>query len=253
MLVIRRAEALRDERQAQVLAALPTVGVGGTLVLIARAADQRRQLFGSCIRAGAAHGFPPIEPRAAPDWVARLAREQGSEITPAAVQELIDRVGSDLGVLAGEIAKLALHAGLGVRIQPVHVAAVVASVRTHAVEELSDRIARRDLAGAARALRHLLTGGEPPLRVVAFLAANLRRALQVAELAEAGLRGEDIAGRLGMPPWLVSRNLGRGRATDLARALLTLRRLDQELKSTRPAAAVFDAALLEIVSAPATG
>lgn len=246
VLVVRRTDGLREEGQDHVLAALPTLGAGGTLVLVARTADQRRRLFAACVRAGAAYGFPPLEPRAAPAWVARLAREQGSEIAPAAVQEILDRSGSDLGILVGEIEKLVLHAGPGVRIQPTHVRSVVAAVRSHAVEELSDRLARRDLAGATRALRQLLAEGEPPLRVLAFLAANLRRALAVAELAEAGLGPDDIAARLGMPLWVVSRSLDRGRAADLIRALYTLRRLDQELKSTRPGAAVFEAALLEI-------
>jgi DNA polymerase-3 subunit delta len=149
-------------------------------------------------------------------------------------------------VLAGEIEKLSLHAGTGARLEPAHVRAIVTAARTHGVEELTDRLARHDLRGAARVLRQLLAEGEPPIRLVAFLAANLRRALHVAELAESGLGEGEIARRLGMPPWLVGRNLGRGRAADLVRALLVLRRLDLELKSARDDEAAFEAALLAI-------
>ena len=53
-----------------------------------------------------------------------------------------------------------------------------------------------------------------------------------------------------MPRWLVDRSRRRGRAADLERALLVLRRLDLELKSGRGEEACFDAALLEIASAP---
>jgi DNA polymerase III delta subunit len=104
-------------------------------------------------------------------------------------------------------------------------------------------------------LRLLLAEGEPPIRLVAFVAANLRRALQVAELVETGAGADEIGRRLGMPPWLVKRNLGRGRTNDLVRALLVLRRLDLRLKSTRVAEAAFDAALLEIAGRgrPAAG
>jgi DNA polymerase III delta subunit len=115
------------------------------------------------------------------------------------------------------------------------VRAVVTAARAHGVEELTDRLARRDVAGAARVLRQLLAEGEPAIKVVAFVAANLRRALHVAELAEAGLGEGEIARRLGMPPWLVAKNAGRVRAADLIRALLVLRRLDLELKSARDA------------------
>jgi DNA polymerase-3 subunit delta len=248
-LVVRRAEALHTEAQARILALLPRLGPAGCLVLVARNADQRLALFAACVRAGVAYGFPPLSDlRAAQPWVVRLARERGHEIAPSAAEELLERCGTDLGVLAGEVDKLSLHAGRGARIEPAHVRAVVSAVRAHRVEELTDRLARRDLAGAARMLRRLLEEGEPPIRVVAFLAANLRRALHVAELKEAGLGPDEIAQRLRMPAWLVRRSLGRGRARNLVTALLVLRRLDLELKSARAGDAAFDAALLEIAA-----
>lgn len=252
VLIIRQAEALREDDQAMLLATLERPMGGGCLVLVARVADQRRRLFAACVRAGAAYAFVPLpDPRAAVPWVVRLARESGTEIAAAAAEELVERSGTDLGVLAGEVEKLALAAGPGRRIEPAHVRAVVAPVRAYQVEEMTDRLARRDLAGAALALRRLLAGGEPPIRLVAFLAANLRRALHVAELKEAGRADDAIARELGMPPWLVARYRDRGRAGDLTHALAVLRRLDLELKSTRPAEAAFDAALLEIAGATA--
>ncbi|HSV07688.1 MAG TPA: DNA polymerase III subunit delta [Candidatus Binatus sp.] len=247
VLVVRRADALRDEAEAHVLEALPTLGPGGTLVLVARVADQRRRLAAACLKAGAAYGFARVDERGAAEWVARLARERKVETTPAATQDLLDRSGVDLGVLAGEIDKLALHVGEGARIEPKHVRSVVAAVRQHAVDDLTTHLARKNAAGAARALRLLLAEGEPPVRLLAFLGANFRRALHVAELSEAGLGQAEIAARLHMPPWLVGRIAGQGRARDLERSLHVLRRLDLELKSTRPAEAVFEAAVLEIV------
>ncbi len=245
VLVVRHAEALREEEQGLLLDRLPGLGVGGCVILVARAADQRRRLFAACLRAGAGFAFPPLDDRGAESWVVRLARERGGDIDPQAARELVERSGTDLGVLAGEIEKLALQAPAR-RIELDQVCAGVAALRERRVEEVTDAIARRDLAGAALALRRLLADGEPPIRLLAFMAANLRRGLQVAELEADGLRPEAIADRLKMPSWLVARYRNRGRPADLVRALGVLRRLDLELKSTRPAEAVFDAALLEI-------
>lgn len=247
VLVVRQADTLREEDQGRLLEALPGAGVGGALVLVARAADQRRRLFATCVKAGVAFGFPALtDPRAAAAWVVRLARERGHEIAALAVEDLIERTGTDLGSLAGELDKLAVHVGAGGRIEERHVQALVAAVRGHAVQELTDRLAAHDLAGAARVLRRLLQEGEPPVRVVAFLSANLRRALHVAELLEQGLSPDAAAARLGMPSWLLGRIRGQGRARELARALHVLRRLDMELKSPRDADAALDAALLDI-------
>jgi len=251
VLVVRRAEKLAARDETRVLDALPTLGAGGTLVLVvAGDPDQRRKLFAACLRARTGVGFPELDAGAAGPWVARLARERGHEIAPAAVAELVERSGPSLGVLAGELDKLSLHVGPGVRIEPEHVRAMATTARSHRVEELTDRLARRDLAGAARVLRQLSAEGVSPILIVAFVAANLRRALHVAELAEQGLAPAAIAERLGMPRWLVDRNRGRGHAADLERALLVLRRLDLELKSAHDEEACLDAALLEIASVP---
>jgi DNA polymerase-3 subunit delta len=250
VLVLRRADALREQEQASVAAMLPHLGGGGCLILIAQAPDMRRQLFATCVRAGAAYRFPELaDDRTTASWVARLARERGHEIVPAAVQELVDRTGRSLGALASEVEKLSLYVGSGARIEVTHVESLVTAARAREARELTDRLARRDVAGAAHALRRLLGDGEPPLRLLAFVAANLRRALHVAELAASGLSADDIARRLGLPPWLVARSSTSVRAAGLMQALLALRRLDLVLKSTRTAEAAFEATLLEIAGA----
>ncbi len=253
VLVIRRADALRDAEQDRIMTLLPGLGATGTLILVARAADQRRRLFAACVRAGAAFACSPLaEVRAAAPWIVRLARERGHDITAPAVQELLERSGTELGVLSSEIEKLSLHVGEGGRIGPEHVRVVVGSIRGHAVQELTDRLARGDVAGVVAVLRQLLAEGEPPVRLLAFLAGNVRRALHVAELTEQGIGDDAIAARLSMPPWLVSRVRSRMSAAHLVRALWRLRQLDQDLKSTRPTDVVFERALVEIAQAAAS-
>jgi DNA polymerase-3 subunit delta len=251
VLVVRNVEALDDAVEARVLALLPLLGSGGTLVLVARDANKVRRLAAACAKTGAVYAFPLLperDVRAAQPWVDRLARERGHQIAPAAAQELVERSGTSLGVLAGELDKLALHAGDGHRIEVTHVRAVVPATRTHEVQELTMRLAAGDARGASGTLRRLLAEGEPPVRLLAFLAANLRGTLHVAELREQGLGTDEIARRLGMPAWLVGKRQHRGRARDLVQALLVLRRLDLELKSPAPPEAAFEAALLEIAA-----
>ena len=256
VLIVRRAEALVEASQEAVLRALPALGPAGRLVLVARAIDSRRRLVTACVKAGAAFAFPVVEEAGVVrEWAMRLARERGVDLSPGGLDRLLERSGRDLGALAGEIEKLALYVGAGGRVDEAAVDAVVAQLRTHVVEELTDRIAQRDLGGAIRVFRGLMVAGEPPIRVAAFLAANLRRALHAVELGERGARPEEIARRLGMPPWLVARQLRRGPASQLARALETLREVDLDLKSSRPPVLAFEGALRAMIgpsSGPAT-
>jgi DNA polymerase-3 subunit delta len=248
-LVIRRAEALSSVAEDDVLALLPRLGDGARLVLVAKALDQRKRVHVACAKAGAVIAFArPAEPRAAAGWIALLARERGHEIKPAAVERLLERTGFDLGRIDGEIEKLSLHVGAGAAIDVGHVESMVAAMRAHAIEELTDRLAHRDAAGALRTLRGLVAAGEPPLRIVAFLASNMRRALHVSELLAAGLREEEVAGRLGMPTWLVSRQARRGAPAALEAGIAALADLDVALKSSRPDVATFEATLLRLAA-----
>ncbi len=247
-LVIRRADALAARDEALVLAELGRLRAPACLVLVARALDARRKLLSEFERSGAAFAFPRItDARVLQEWVVRLARELGHEVRPAAAALLVDRTSLDLAGLASEVSKASLYAGSGVPIDTEHVEATAVAGRAAFVDELSDRLARGDRAGAHHALRALLRAGEPPVRIVAFLAGNLRRALHVAELAERGMGQDAIAARLGMPGWLVRRIADGRPAAQLERALDTLRTLDLELKSSRPPGAVFDAALAAMV------
>jgi DNA polymerase-3 subunit delta len=247
VLVVRRAEALSTGQEDAVLACLPRLGDEGRLVLVAKSLDQRRRLHAACAKAGAAIACGRVADRhTASGWVVRLARERGHTIGSAAVEQLLDRTGFDLGRIDDELEKLSLRVDAGALIGVEHVEALVAATRAHAVEELTDRLARRDTAGAIRTLRGLVAEGEPLLRVVGFLAANLRRALHVNELLAKGLREDEVAGRLAMPPWLVAKQARRGTPATLEGALAALAELDVALKSSRPDAATFEAALLSI-------
>lgn len=243
-LIIRRAEALAGRDDERLLADVARVRVPACLVLVARTLDARRKLLSAFERAGDAFAFPRVtDGRILRDWVVRLARELGQDVRPAAATLLVERTSLDLAGLASEVAKASLYAGHGATIDTEHVEATAVLGRAAAVEELSERLARGDRAGVHRALHGLLAAGEPPIRIVAFLAASLRRALQVAELAGEGLGPDAIASRLGMPGWLVRRVQDSRPPAQLERALDTLRALDLQLKSSRPTGAAFDAAL----------
>jgi len=245
-LVVRRAEALPRAVDDAVLAVVPQLDERARLVLVAKGLDQRRPLHAAWAKAGATVELGRPDPRGIAPWVGTLARERGHAIAPAAVELLLERVGADLARLDDELEKLSLHAGAGATIDAKQVDALVATTRTRAVEELTDRLARRDLAGAIRALRGLVAGGEAPLRILAFLASNLRRALHVSELAATGASEAEIASRLGMPPWLVSKQTNRGKPAALEAALATLCELDVALKTSRPDEAAFEHAVLTI-------
>lgn len=253
-LTIRRADALSPTVEEQILGLLPALDPRhAVLVLVAGTIDTRRRLPAALATGAAVFEFPRLpDERSVRGWVERLAHERGVAISPAAVALLLERAGTDLGILAEEIEKAACYASPTLRIDVDTVAAVASATRPEAVDALADRIARGDPAGACRVLRRLLADGEPAVKIAAFLAATLRRRLQVAELRETGATEDLVAARLGIPAWLVRRQGPQVPSALLESGLRILHALDATLKVSRPDAPWLEAVVLRLAGLTAT-
>jgi DNA polymerase III subunit delta len=123
--------------------------------------------------------IPQLTGRALAGWLRARASADGFELEEEAAQLLITLLGDDPALLAGEVGKAALAGGPeNRRVRAADVRAVVGEHRSHEVFELTRAVERRDAAAALSLLERLLGAGEEPLRILAILAAQARRAAQ---------------------------------------------------------------------------
>jgi DNA polymerase-3 subunit delta len=126
---------------------------------------------------GGAVEIPQLTGRALVGWLRARASADGLELEEEAAQLLVALVGDDPAALAGEVGKAALAGGPeNRRVGAVEVRAVVGEHRSHEVFELTRAVEQRDGAAALCLLERLLGAGEEPLRLLAILAAQARRA-----------------------------------------------------------------------------
>jgi DNA polymerase-3 subunit delta len=131
----------------------------------------------SAVPAAAAVEFPQLGGRALEGWLRSRATADGLELEEDAAQLLIALVGDDPAALAGEMGKAALAGGPeNRRVGAAEVRAVVGEHRSHEVFELTRAVERRDAAAALFLLERLLAAGEEPLRILAILSGQSRRA-----------------------------------------------------------------------------
>jgi DNA polymerase-3 subunit delta len=129
------------------------------------------------VAAGGVVEIPQLTGRALASWLRSRASDDGVELEEEAAQLLITLVGDDPAALAGEVGKAALAGGPeNRRVGAAEVRAVVGEHRSHEVFELTRAVERRDAAAALSLLERLLAAGEEPLRLLAILAAQSRRA-----------------------------------------------------------------------------
>ncbi|MBO3751287.1 DNA polymerase III subunit delta [Streptosporangiaceae bacterium NEAU-GS5] len=137
------------------------------------------------------------------DFIKAEVRAAGRTITQGAAQALLDAVGSDLRELAAACGQLAFDTAD----KSIDEAAVARYHRGRAEVTgfmIADLAVEGRLAESLEQLRWSLATGGPPVLIVSALAGGLRSLAKLSG-APRNLRGAQLAGQLGMPPWKVDR------------------------------------------------
>lgn len=152
------------------------------------------------------------------DWCRRWSQSQhAKQLTAPAASLLVDLVGADMGLLAQELAKLAVYVGAGGRIDTGDVDLLVGQNRAENTFRIFDLIGKGDTAGALALLDRLLGQGEQPLRLLGAFGWQLRKLAQAARLNADGAGLADALQQSGFPPFKIRegeqllRHLGRRR------------------------------------------
>lgn len=176
-------------------------------------------------------------------------RRGGRPVDDAAVQLLLDAVGSDLRELASAAGQLIADT------EGAITADVVARYYRGRAEAsgfaVADRAVEGDLAGALELARWGASTGLAPVLITSALASTLRSIALVASAP--GVPAADLAARIGMPLWKVdrTRRQARGwRPEGLAGALQAVARADADVKGAAVSAQyAVERALLAVVTA----
>src|ERR671916_64396 len=151
-----------------------------------------------------------------------------------AVAAVIDTVGQDLRELAGAVAKLHVAVPPPAVLTAGHVAEFLAQTADRGIFELTDAVFAADAATALDRLDSLIDQGEDPIRLLGFIASQLRLLLRVADHPE--LPKAQVASLLGggVRDWQgdrARRPLPRFRPGDLHRALDLIAEADAHIRN----------------------
>jgi DNA polymerase-3 subunit delta len=172
-----------------------------------------------------------VPPWETPGWVVKRARALGKKMTADAGKALVEALGSDLRELMGALEQLAATTPDD---EAIDVAAVAVQFRgiESRIHEFVDALFDRDRTQALRRLRALLSQGEPPILIVASIAAQLR----ILAMLSSGERrpAASVAKELGIREGAVKRAMRRSRnftPAELRRAYRLVADADLAFKS----------------------
>jgi DNA polymerase-3 subunit delta len=228
LVILRDPEAARSTAKAltdAIAEIVPGLAVRSDVVfvVVAEKADRRSRWTRSFSDPAAdVQCDPPRRGRELLAFVRDEAKRQGVTLEPASAELLAERVGPQLLMLRGEIAKAALLAGIDAPIRPEHVAAGTCDLAEESIWDLTDAIGEGRGADALGSLAKILAAGSAPPQVLGALASHFRKLLRLRT-------GGSAAG----PPFAVrklEKQAGRYTARRLRACLRAIHETDIALK-----------------------
>lgn len=169
-----------------------------------------------------------------PGWLGKYAASRiKCKFEPDACALLVELVGDDLGLLVSELEKLAVYAAFARPVTREDVLRLVESGRVESIWRILDLAAGGESAKALSDLDALILSGEEPVKMVAAMAASLRKVYHAGRLRRAGVDPREACRLAEIPPFAVDktlsqhRHLGRERVDRLPSLLL---QADRDIK-----------------------
>lgn len=177
------------------------------IVLLLEKIDSRQRFFKKIKAAGAEVEAAPPKGAALSQWLVERFRELGCAISLPTAELIIQRAGSDLGVLMGEAEKLCLYLGRRAQVTPQLVRELVSLAPNANIFELGEALGRRDIKNALALLMELLAT-EHPLPVLAMMLRHFRLLLIIKTRQDSSGRrnlGAEDAKDLGLHPYVLTK------------------------------------------------
>jgi len=192
LVVVKEVGALGVREAERLLPYLEAPVESTCLVLTGGKVDGRVKFFQAFKQAAVSVDCAPLDARALPAWVQDQAGALGLRLDEAARELLIEASGGALGVLCREMEKLAAYVAPNTRVTVADVEAVQGADTGGSVHDLIDALQRRDRVSSLRSLGKVLDAGEPPLKVLGFLAACWRNMWRARKFSEEMLRDFEL-------------------------------------------------------------
>lgn len=206
------------------------------LVILApvREVDKRKKLTKQAMGMGAAVECRPLREQEAAAWVQVRARSHGGKnMGHDACSLLVEKIGTDLRSLAGEVEKLSLFAGDSPEIAAAMVEQAVSGLSQAQIFDLTDALAEGRTGDAVRHLVAMLNQGDHPLKLLGAISSHFRRLLEAGALARKGMNAYQVAQGKGQKPFYwekLMKQARRYRREQLVNALGRLLEADLALK-----------------------
>lgn len=225
------------------------------LVLCADKLHAKNKILGAAKKLGALVSCDPLPKKDLPAWLSAAATSRGCRLDPAAVELIVEVVGSDLSVLGDLVERLCLYLGGSGTITEDTVETLIPVIRPSTVWELVEAVAERNVSRALSSLAKIYDPQDRGLGIVSVLLWSTRQLVAFEAARSSGAPAPEAAKAANVPPFRIGKIEGQLRRLsriELERWFCVLRDVDLALKggSRRPAQAILEAAIIQLCNPP---
>lgn len=173
------------------------------VVLTAKGVDKRKKTHKLLLEKAEAVEFKKPYDNQVAGWVQYIARKNKVGMDLDAVHLLHQFVGNNLLEMESEIIKLIQFIGQRQTITAKDVIEVVSKIKVQSVFDLARAIGECDKARALLCLSQLLSHGQNEVGILALVARHVRILRAVRKAQSEGLRGAQMASKVGVSPYFL--------------------------------------------------
>lgn len=173
------------------------------VIFVEREVDKRNRLFKWIGKNGCVTECQTQSEIMLKQWIAGYLKRVGKSISVQTVEYLIERVGTDMESLNNELDKLIGFTGERSVIEVSDIDAICTGATVSKIFDMIDAVASGERDRALRLYEDLLVNKEQPMSILYLFSRHINILLQIKELSAAGLNKNELAKRIGIPPFTV--------------------------------------------------
>jgi len=235
LIVIRDAQKLNPSVKERIIEYLKNPSQDACLVLWTPKVDLRKRFYATIEKQGKSVTFYSLRDKELFLWVRDYLFRRKKKISADALDLLMERVGNNLGEMAGELEKLLICIGKRNEINLEDVENLVGAVKTYTIFALIDAIGKKREKEALGILSRMMEEGTSATEILYMIVRQFRLLLRTRNLLEKKFSENKIIQALAIRPFVVKNLVSQVRNFSLEKLIESFENLLQaeiEIKSS---------------------
>lgn len=203
-------------------------------VFVESSVDKRSKLYKAATAKGRAIEFKTQDEAVLKRWILGFLKRENKNITERDLNLFLDKTGSDMENIRGELEKLLCYCLDRDVITAQDIEAVCTRQVSSQIFDMINAVAQRQQKTALDLYYDLLTLKEPPMRILFLITRQFNLLLQVKELKKKGYDADTIGGKVGLAGFIARKYVAQAakfKEEDLRRALTECVETEEAVKT----------------------